>query len=87
MWPYAKPNHIARANVNIVVVVSRPSPNWAFLSARNDVLANVAIIGVGVVTAYSLSAWPDLVVRVGVFLLNLDAPGEVYIAARREALS
>ena len=59
----------------------------AFLSARNDVLANVAIIGAGVVTAYSLSAWPDLVVGPGIFLLNLDAAREVYIAARRERAS
>jgi Co/Zn/Cd efflux system component len=57
----------------------------AFLSARNDVLANVAIIGAGVVTAYTLSAWPDLVVSI--FLLNLDAAREVYIAARRERAS
>jgi Co/Zn/Cd efflux system component len=56
----------------------------AFLSARNDVLANVAIIGAGVVTAYSLSAWPDLVVGLGIFLLNLDAAREVYVAARQE---
>jgi len=59
----------------------------AFLSARNDVLANVAIVGAGVVTAYSLSAWPDLVVGLGIFLLNLDAAREVYIAARRERAS
>ena len=59
----------------------------AFLSARNDVLANVAIIVAGVVTAYSLSAWPDLVVGLGIFLLNLDAAREVYIAARRERAS
>ena len=35
----------------------------AFLSARNDVLANVAIIAVGLVTAFFWSsAWPDLIV-------------------------
>jgi len=57
----------------------------AFLSARNDTLANIAIIGVGVVTYFWASAWPDLVVGVGIFLLNLDAAREVYEAARREA--
>ena len=31
----------------------------AFLSARNDALANVAIIAAGLMTAYTLSAWPD----------------------------
>jgi Co/Zn/Cd efflux system component len=32
----------------------------AFLSARNDTLANIAIILTGVVTSYTLSAWPTL---------------------------
>jgi Co/Zn/Cd efflux system component len=59
----------------------------AFLSARNDALANVAIIGAGVVTFFWASAWPDLIVGVGVFLLNLDAAREVFEAARREAES
>jgi Co/Zn/Cd efflux system component len=56
----------------------------AFLSARNDVLANVAIVGAGLVTAYTLSAWPDLVVGLGIFFMNLDGAREVYVAARRE---
>ena len=56
----------------------------AFLSARNDVLANVAIVGAGLVTAYTASAWPDLVVGLGIFLMNLDAAREVFFAARRE---
>jgi Co/Zn/Cd efflux system component len=56
----------------------------AFLSARNDVLANVAIIGAGLLTAYTASAWPDLVVGLGIFLINLDAAREVYVAALKE---
>jgi Co/Zn/Cd efflux system component len=56
----------------------------AFLSSRNDVLANVAIIGAGLVTALTLSVWPDLVVGLAIFLMNLDAAREVYTAARRE---
>lgn len=56
----------------------------AFLSARNDAAANVAIIATGFVTAATLSPWPDLVVGLGIFLLNLDAAREVYLAARRE---
>lgn len=57
----------------------------AFLSARNDALANLAIIGAGLVTFFWASAWPDLIVGVGIFLLNLDAAREVFQAARREA--
>lgn len=56
----------------------------AFLSARNDAFANVAIIGAGLVTAVTLSPWPDLVVGLSIFLINLDAAREVFIAARTE---
>src|SRR3712207_7064819 len=34
----------------------------AFLSARNDAIANVAIIAAGLLTAATLAIWPDLVV-------------------------
>src|SRR5207245_9782623 len=56
----------------------------AFLSARNDALANIAIIAAGLVTAATFSPWPDLIVGLGIFLMNLDAAREVYTAARRE---
>lgn len=56
----------------------------AFLSARNDALANVAIIGAGIVTAYTSSAWPDLIVGIGIAILNADAAREVWTAARDE---
>jgi Co/Zn/Cd efflux system component len=56
----------------------------AFLSARNDVLANVAIVAAGLFTAYTLSVWPDLVVGLGIAALNADAAREVFIAARDE---
>lgn len=56
----------------------------AFLSARNDVLANVAIIAAGIITAITVSALPDLIVGLGIFALNLDAARQVYSAARHE---
>ncbi len=56
----------------------------AFLSARNDVLANVAIIAAGFVTAYTLSVWPDLIVGLGIAAMNADAAREVWSAAREE---
>jgi len=56
----------------------------AFLSARNDAIADVAIIAAGLVTALLPSAWPDLVVGLGVALLNIDAAREVYRAASVE---
>lgn len=59
----------------------------AFLSARNDALANVAIIAAGLVTAYTLSAWPDLVVGLGIAAMNADAAREVWTAAKKEHLT
>jgi Co/Zn/Cd efflux system component len=57
----------------------------AFLSARNDALANVAIIIAGIVTAFLwYSAWPDLIVGVGIAALNVDAARAVFSAARKE---
>lgn len=57
----------------------------AFLSARNDALANLAIILAGLVTA-SLwpTAWPDLIVGLGIGAMNVDAAREVWTAAREE---
>jgi len=56
----------------------------AFLSARNDVLANVAIIAAGIVTAYTLSGWPDLIVGLGIAAMNADAAREVWLVAHGE---
>ncbi|MER8530588.1 MULTISPECIES: cation diffusion facilitator family transporter [unclassified Mesorhizobium] len=57
----------------------------AFLSARNDAVANVAIILAGLVTAFLWrSAWPDLIVGLGIAALNADAAREVWGAAREE---
>nr|WP_210264487.1 cation diffusion facilitator family transporter [Ensifer adhaerens] len=57
----------------------------AFLSARNDAFANIAIIGAGLATAYLWhSAWPDLIVGLGIALMNMDAAREVWEAAREE---
>ena len=57
----------------------------AFLSARNDVLVNVAIIVAGLITSYTLSVWPDLLVGLGIAILNAGAAGEVYTAAGKES--
>jgi Co/Zn/Cd efflux system component len=59
----------------------------AYLSARNDAAANLAIVAAGLTTLVLPSAWPDLVVGIGIFIINLDAAREVFVAARRENLS
>ena len=57
----------------------------AFLSARNDAIANIAIIAAGLVTAFLIrSAWPDLIVGLGIAALNADAAHEVFTAAKAE---
>jgi len=56
----------------------------AYLSARNDAIANVAIIVAGGLTAALVSFWPDLLVGAGIFLMNLGAAREVYAIARQE---
>ncbi len=56
----------------------------AFLSARNDALANIAIIAAGFATAATASHWPDLVVGIGIAILNANAAWEVWEAARSE---
>ena len=57
----------------------------AFLSARNDAFANVAIVAAGFTTAYTCSVWPDLLVGLGIAAVNADAAREVYSTARLES--
>lgn len=56
----------------------------AYLSARNDVAANVAIIVAGLLTALTASHWPDLIVGLGIAAMNADAAREVFEAAHDE---
>ena len=56
----------------------------AFLSARNDTLANVAIVAAGIVTVWWRSPWPDLAVGLAIGLLNAGAALDVWEAARGE---
>jgi Co/Zn/Cd efflux system component len=56
----------------------------AFLSARNDAYANVAIIAAGLITAVYPSVWPDVIAGLGIACMNIDAAKEVWSAARAE---
>jgi Co/Zn/Cd efflux system component len=56
----------------------------AFLSARNDAYANVAIVAAGLVTAFTYSVWPDVIVGLGIAAMNATAAKEVWEAARSE---
>lgn len=59
----------------------------AFLSARNDVLINLAIIAMGVLTLWTASGWPDLVLGTFIVLLNFRAAKEVWETAEEERLA
>jgi Co/Zn/Cd efflux system component len=57
----------------------------AFLSARNDAIANLGIIMAGLITAFLwAAAWPDLIVGLAIAAMNADAAREVWQAARDE---
>lgn len=57
----------------------------AFLSSRNDVLANIAIIAAAFVTLRTHSPWPDLITGLAIAALNADAAHQVFRAARTES--
>lgn len=56
----------------------------AFLSARNDVVANVGIVAAGLATYALASIWPDLVIGLVIAALNATSAYEIYEAATKE---
>lgn len=59
----------------------------AFLSARNDVLVNVAIIAMAVITLWTDSGWPDLILGCFIIGLALHAAYEVWEVSEEERLA
>jgi len=59
----------------------------AFLSARNDVLVNLAIITMGLVTWRTRSGWPDLILGCAIMALALHAALEVWETSEEERLA
>ena len=58
----------------------------AWLSARNDALANVAILAAAALTLQWASGWPDIVVGLAIGVVNADAGVKVWRAASQERL-
>lgn len=56
----------------------------AYFSARNDMIANIAIIVAGIVTSFLNSYWPDLIVGIGIAIMNADAAREILKSAKEE---
>lgn len=59
----------------------------AFLSARNDVLVNVSIIVMAVLTLWTGSGWPDLILGCFIIVLALHAAYEVWEVSEEERLA
>ena len=56
----------------------------AFLSARNDVLANIAIILTGIITFFYPSIWPDIVVGIFIAYIRTESALEIFNKAMKE---
>ena len=67
--------------------VSGSLSKGAFLSARNDVIVNLLIIAMGLVTLWTGSGWPDIVLGAVITLLAAHAAWEVWEAAGEERLA
>ena len=59
----------------------------AFLAARNDIIANAAIIVMAFATLATMSGWPDIILGLFIVVLNLGAAKEVWEAATEEELA
>ena len=59
----------------------------AFLSARNDVAVNLAIIAMAGLTLWTGSGWPDLVLGCVIILVALHAAHEVWEVSEEERLA
>lgn len=59
----------------------------AWLAARNDVIVNVAIIVVGILTAVLDSGWPDIILGLVIVVINVRAAREVWEVAEEERLA
>ena len=59
----------------------------AFLSARNDVAVNLAIIAMAGLTLWTGSGWPDLVLGCVIIVVALHAAHEVWEVSEEERLA
>ena len=58
----------------------------AWLSARNDAIANLAIILTALLSLIIVTGWIDIVVGAGIAVLNLGAARQIWRASRAERL-
>ena len=56
----------------------------AFLSARNDAVANIAVIFAGIITMAYPSIWPDIIIGLIIAFIRAESALEVYTRAKNE---
>ena len=58
----------------------------AWLFTRNDAFVSAAILTMAVITFWVQTGWPDIILGIGILLLNLDAAKKVWDASEHEGL-
>ena len=56
----------------------------AFLSAKTDILSNLAIITAGIFLYFFPSIWPDILVALCIVIINFDASFKVYKSVQKQ---
>ena len=65
-----------------------PMVKDAWIISRNDLTVNVAIIVMGLITAFWIqNGWPDIVLGLGIFLLSVSAAWNIWKTAHLEKIS
>lgn len=59
----------------------------AFLSAKTDILSNLAIITAGIFLYFFPSIWPDILVALCIVIINFDASFKIYKSVQKQRKS
>lgn len=59
----------------------------AFLSAKTDILSNLAIITAGIFLYFFPSIWPDILVALCIVIINFDASFKIYKSVQKQQKS
>ena len=57
----------------------------AWICSRNDVTVNIAVIGTGILVSYFNSAWPDILVGLGISFLIIQSSVQVIVEAYKHS--
>ena len=57
----------------------------AWICSKNDMTANIAVIGAGILVSYFNSAWPDILVGLGISFLIIQSSVQVIVKAYKHS--